>query len=204
MNFCQPCRERRGLLSLLTGAVVAALLFGTQAVAQTNQPSMDVGTVTLSLGMPRDKVLAQIKQAGYKVLELAPEGKATRVAVARRDKPESLPAFLDNEGELFFRGGTLVRIFREVATSNINTDRDLAFALYAIVQGLEKEGSSHLCSVSTTEGTPVTDEPGIEAKTILLTCSVGRGAFRTSHVRWVTSEKLRDQFHVRVFQELWR
>jgi len=28
--------------------------------------------------------------------------------------------------------------------------------------------------------------------------------YRTTHIRCVTSEKLRDQFHVTVYQELWR
>jgi hypothetical protein len=193
-----------GLVSLPTGVVLAALLFGIQAVAQANQPSMDVGTVALNLGMPRDKVLARIKQCGYKILELAPEGKEDVIAVTLRDITDTVQramVLVDNDGKLFFRNGVLVRIIREVSPSGIDTDRDLALSLFGMVQGLEKEGSNHLCSVNTTEEI---SEPGIEVKEILVTCSVGRGISRTSHIRWVTSEKLRDQFHVTVYQELWR
>jgi len=140
---------------------------------------MDVGTVTLNLGMPRDKVLAQITHAGYKFLELAPERKETRVAVTQRDidkdTVERAMALVNNDGELFFRDGTLVRIRKEIAASSINTDRDLAFSLYSIVQGLEREGGSRLCSVGTTEDPSTLDQPGLEAKTITFTCSLGNG-----------------------------
>jgi hypothetical protein len=82
------------------------------------------------------------------------------------------PVLSPRKGKLFFHDGVLVRIIREVSPSSIDTDRDLAFSLYGIVQGLEKEDSNHLCSVNTTEEM---SEPGIEIKEILLTCSVGTG-----------------------------
>lgn len=197
---------RRRLSDLPAAAVVAGVLFGAQVIAQTKQPTMDVGTVTLSLGVPRDKVLALITQAGYKFLELAPVGKETRVAVTQRDidkdDVQRIIVQVDNDGELSFRDGALVRILSKVSASNIETDRDLAFSLYAIAQGLEKEGGNRSCSVRTAEEPSL--DPEISAKVLAFICSVGNGVYRTSQVRWVIAEKVSPPFHVGVFQELWR
>jgi len=166
---------------------------------------MDVATVKLTLGMPRGKVLAQIQQAGYKVLELPAEGKESRMGVTLLDGPvQQARVLVDNEGELFFRDGALVRIQKEVAADRIHTDRDLALSLYAVVQELEKEGSGDSCGVKTTAEAPSIDTPGLEAKNIVVTCNTGNGVFRTILVRWVTMETCGSQFNVRVFKELWR
>jgi hypothetical protein len=169
---------------------------------------MDVATVTLNLGMPRDKVLQMVKQAGYKVLEMAPVGNETRVVVTQadidKDIVQRMVALTFNDGELFFRNGSLVGVLREVASSNINTDRDLALSLYAIVKGLEKEGSNSFCSARTTAQTPIMDDPGVEVKELALDCDAGKGVYRTIHIRWATLDSTKDQVHVRVFLELWR
>jgi len=168
---------------------------------------MDIATVKLTLGMPRGKVLAQIQQAGYKVLELPAEGKESRVGVTLRntdDPVQQAMVLVDNEGELFFRDGALVRIQKEVAADGINTDRDLAVALYALVQELEKERSSQACGVKATFEPPTSDVPSVEAKNIVVTCSAGNGVYRTILVRWVTAETRGSQIHVGVFKELWR
>ncbi len=192
------------LVSLL---MAAAAMGQDQSTAQTKQPSMDVATVTLTLGMPRGKVLAQIQQAGHKFLEMPAEGKESRVAVTLRnidDPVQRAMVLVDNEGELFFRDGALVRIQKEVASDKINTDRDLALSLYALVQELEKDDSSHSCGLKTTAEAPSIDAPGLEAKNIVITCGAGNGVFRTIVVRWVTMETQGSQIHVGVFKELWR
>jgi hypothetical protein len=167
---------------------------------------MEVGTVTLYLGVPRHTALTEITRAGYKYLELPPEGKESVVAVTQSnlgDPVQRAVVLVDNEGKLFFRDGTLVRIQKQAAAGQIENDRDLAFSLYAVVQELGKEGSDH-CGVKANGETPYIDSPGIEAKNIVLTCGLGSGVYRSIVVRWVTNEKAKDQLHVRVFQELWR
>ena len=168
-----------------------------------NPDSLKIGTVQLSLGMPQKEVSAQIMRAGYKTLDLPSEGGYARVAVTDRDltdKVQSAVAAVVNDGVLYFQNGTLVRIQHQI-TADTATGRDLAFALYAVVQDLQNRGGTQ-CSVNTTEET-YPDLPGMDAKTILLTCHVG-DSYRTTHIRWVTNEKMQNQLPVGVFQELWR
>jgi hypothetical protein len=189
--------------ALILRLVAVRTMGQDQSAAHIRQPSMDVATVKLTLGMPRGKVLAQIQQAGYKLVELPAEGKDSRVGVTLRNIDDPM-VLVDNEGELFFRDGALVRIQKQVAADRINTDRDLALSLYAVVHELEKEGSSGSCGVKTLAETPSLDTPGLEAKNIVVTCNAGNGVFRTILVRWVTTETRGSQLNVRVFKELWR
>jgi hypothetical protein len=187
--------------------LMAATAVGQDQSARTKEPSMDVATVTLRLGMPRSKVLAQIQQAGYKFVELSAEGKESAVAVTTRNLDDAVQramVALDNDGKLVFRDGLLVRIEKEIASDEIKTDRDLAFAVYAAVQELEKEGTSNSCGVKTMVDAPSTDTPGLEVKNVIITCNAGAGAYRTILIRWVTIETLKSQHHVAVFKELWR
>jgi hypothetical protein len=193
-----------GLGSLL---VSSSAMGQNQSATLAKQPSMNIAAVNLTLGMPRARVLLMIKRAGYKFLELSAEGKESVVAVTSRDIDDAVQRAtvqVDNEGKLVFRDGILVRIEKEVASNGINTDRDLAVALYAAVQELEKEESSQACGVKTTLEPPTTDSPSIEAKNIVVTCSAGSGVYRTILVRWVTMEMQGGQIHVGVFKELWR
>jgi hypothetical protein len=188
--------------------LIAATAVGQdQSMAHTKEPSMEVATVRLRLGMPRSRVLAQIQQAGYKVLELSAEGKESAVGVTTRNLDDAIQRAMvavDNDGKLVFRDEVLVRIENEVASDGINTDRDLALAVYAAVQELEKESTSNSCGVKTTVDAPTTDTPGLEAKNVIITCNAGSAAYRTILIRWVTNETLKSQLHVRVFKELWR
>jgi hypothetical protein len=186
---------------------MAATAVGQDQSARTKEPGMDVATVTLRLGMPRSKVLAQIQQAGYKFVELSAEGKESAVAVTTRnldDAGQRAMVVWDNDGKLVFRDGLLVRIEKEIASDGINTDRDLALAVYAAVQELEKEGTSKSCGVKTMVDAPSTDTPSLDIKNVIITCNEGAGAYRTILIRWVTNETLKSQLHVGVFKELWR
>src|SRR5258708_180053 len=192
---------------ILVLLLMAATAMGQdQSTAHTKQPGMDVATVTLTLGMPRGRVLAQIRPAGYKFLELSAEGNESAVAVTLRnidDPVQRAMVKVDNEGELFFREGALVRIQKEVASDRISTDRDLPLTLYALVQEFKKEGRSDSCGVKATAEAPSIDTPGLEAKNIVVTCNAGNGVFRTIVVRWVTMQTRGSQIHVGVFNELW-
>jgi hypothetical protein len=190
----------------LSFVAVAGLLLSALGIAQTKPPSMEVGTVTLSLGIPRDQVLSQITQAGYKTIEVR-RGKDTVLAVTQRnlaDPVQRAMVLVDNDGELLFGGGLLVRIIKQITPSDMTSDRDLAFLLYALTQELEKERSNQTCSVRTTEDILTTQAPEIQAKQVSLTCVVGAGIYRSSHIRLVTGEKLKQQFGVTVWQELSR
>lgn len=158
--------------------LMAATVLG-QDQPRAKQPSMTIATVALTLGMPRAKVLGLIQQAGYKYLELPTEGKESKVAVTQRnleDKVQVAMAAIDNDGQLVFRDGLLVRIQKEIASDKINTDRDLAFTLYALVQEFEKEGNSRLCALQTTVDPPSADTPGLEGKNVIIGCDAGGGA----------------------------
>ena len=187
----------------------ALLLMDASAVGQdqprAKQPSMNVATVALTIGMPRAKVLGLIQQAGYKYLELSNEGKQSTVAVTQRNLDDAVQRAMvkiDNDGQLVFRDGTLVRIQKEIAADAIHTDRDLAFTLYAVAQEFEKEGNNHSCALQTTVDTPSLETPGLEGKNLLIGCDAGAGAYRTIVVRWVTMETQQNQLHVGVFEQL--
>jgi hypothetical protein len=97
-----------------------------QSTTHTKKPSMDVATVRLTLDTPREEVLAQIQHAGYKFLELPAQGKESRVGVTLRnidDPVQKAMVLVDNEGELFFRDGALVRIQKEVLTQRATETR---------------------------------------------------------------------------------
>jgi hypothetical protein len=193
---------KRGALSGLA-AVVLVVAQG-QGLGQSGR-GMDVAGVTLKLGTPRDKVVSQITRAGYKTLDLPSEGKYSKVAVTNRDltdKVQVAVAAVDNDGVLYFRDGVLVRMYRQI-TDETSTGKDLAFALYATVQKLRSEGFGDRCALNTTEETSP-ETPGMEARTILLTCPFGDGSYSTTHIRWVTNERVTLQIPVGVFQELWR
>lgn len=198
-----------------TLALSGALLFGTSTFAQTKVPTLDVGTVTLNLGMARDKVLQQLREAGYNFIDLPLKDGESTVIVTRTDVDASdgrdvlkkaqigvnrAMALVDNDGTLTFRVGSLIRIAKPIQ-SDFETDRELAASLYAIFRQHEKENSNHLCTLGTVEETPV---PEVEAKQILITCGLGGGVYRTTIVQWSTAERLQNQLHVRVFQNLWR
>src|SRR5262249_35097316 len=138
-----------------------------QSTTHTKNPSMEVATVRLTLGTPREKVLAQIQHAGYKFLELPAQGGESSVGVTQRnidDPVQKAMVLVDNEGELFFRDGSLVRIQKEVSGDRIKTDRDLAISLFALVQEFEKEGSSQGCGMKTSLESPTSvDTPGVDA-----------------------------------------
>jgi hypothetical protein len=189
-----------------TALVLGILVLSGSLWGQTTQriaDSIKIGTAQLSLGMHQKEASAEIARAGYKTLDLPAEGGYARVAVTDRDladKVQTAVAAVDNEGVLYFRSETLVRIQHKI-TDETASGRDLAFALYAAVRDLENRGSTQ-CSVKTTEET-YPDVPTMDAKTILLTCRIA-DSYRTTHIRWVTNEKLQSQFPVGVFQELWR
>ena len=71
--------------------VLALLLITARAIGQDRstthgkQPSMEVATVILTVGLPRDKVLAEIQHAGYRFLELPSDRKEFRVGLTLGD-----------------------------------------------------------------------------------------------------------------------
>jgi len=198
-----------------TVVISLALLFATFTLAQTKPPGLDVGTVVLNLGMARDKALQQLKEAGYNFIDLPLDAEESTVIVTTADTDASnqrdvlkraqvgvnrAKALVDNDGTLTFRAGALVRIEKPIQPSP-ETDRELAAALYGMFRQYEKDGDNHLCTIGTVEETP---SPDLEAKQILVTCALGGGMYRTTRVRWTTAERLQQQVHVRVVQDLWR
>ena len=183
------------------------LLLGTFALAQTKPPSLDVGSVTLTLGMSREKVVEQLKNAGYNFIDLPPKDGEAIVIVTRdgtNDHIKRLVALTFNDGELHFRSGSLTRIRKRVQ-SEMGTDRHLAASLYAVFQQYASEGSNGRCVLGTLEEMPVgPDNPDVEAKQINIICGVGGGVYRSTIVRWATVEGAQQQVPVAVFQELWR
>lgn len=196
-------------LVMLVGLVAlcgAFCVFGTLMLAQTKTSDMDVGTVTLSLGTARDKVLLQLRQAGYKLIDLPPKGNGEAEVIVTNDDisdpVKRAVALVDNDGELFFRAGSLIRIIKKLPIEH-ETDRSLAALLYAIVRQYEKEGSNHLCSLGTVNDT-YPESPDLETEQVNIICSVSRGVYRSTEVRWSTVAGSTRQLGVRVFQELWR
>jgi hypothetical protein len=183
--------------------LIAPLIFGTFMLAQTRMPSVDVGTVTLKLGMARDIVLDQLMRAGYKFIDQPPQNGDAVVIVTNQDISDPVKravALLDSDCELYFRAGVLTRIHTAIQ-SQPNTDRELAASLYAVFRQYEREGSNHLCALKAVEDTTL---PYVEAKQIEITCSLGAGVYRSTVVRWPTVEGAQHQVHVFVFQDLWR
>jgi hypothetical protein len=180
-----------------------ALLFAQFTFAQTTPPTLDVGTVKLNLGMSREKVLDQLRRAGYKFIDQPPQNGDAVVIVTSddiNDPVKRVVALTFNDGVLSFRAGFLNRVHKTIQ-SDFKTDRELAASLYAVFRQYEREGSNHLCALRTVEDTTL---PEVEAKQIEITCSLGAGVYRSTIVRWPTVEGAQHQVHVFVFQDLWR
>lgn len=194
----------------LSFGIVAALTAATamgQSQVPVKGPSMEVESITFTLGTPRSRVVTQVQQAGLKVLELVPQGDLTRLAVTSRnldDKVQLALASTDNEGEVDFRNGVLVQVEKQVASNSINTSRDLAFAMYATMQEIERESDVTKCGIKTGSDPVKAETPWLEGKTMMLGC-VGNGAYASMIVRLVTVEQMKDsQFSPRVFERLSR
>jgi hypothetical protein len=202
------CVPRR--FSLMLGLLVSV----SHAFAQTKTPSIEVGTVTLNLGMARDRVLQQIKRTGYSAWEQPPKDGMLTVIVTKVDvgtseqQPESLTAkqkvnrvivSVDNDGELTFRAGLLIGIHRQIS-SDIQTDRELATLLYGIFRQYQAEGSNRSCILGTEEDS----SDLVEGKQIEITCTLPARAYRRITVRWVSVESSENpvKLHVRVFEDL--
>ena len=196
-------------------AFSSVLIFCTCALAQTRLPGVDIGGVTLNLGTARNKVLPQMKSAGYNFFEQPPEDGKAIVILTREDvgapeqRPESLTltqavkrgaALVDNDGVLTFRAGVLIGIQKQIS-SDIQTDRELAASLYGLFRQYETERSSQPCALGTQEDSI---DLHIGAKQIMITCALSGGSSRRTTVRWVTDDRRENQLHVRVFQGLWR
>jgi hypothetical protein len=215
-----PCRPHAGsrniasssssfgvccLMALLLLELVVSLQGAAQAKKGTVVPTMKIGMVTLHIGMSGGKVFSQLRQAGYNLKEMAPEGGETVFVVTTedlKDPVKSAVAMIINDGILHFHGGLLVRIIKTL-TRDTETDRELAATLYATVRELEAEGNNHACAVQTTQETRP-ETPDLETKETILTCKTAGGVYRTTHLRVVTGTRLKQQFPVNVYQELWR
>jgi len=189
------------------GLIVAILFVPSGMMAQEMKPTLDVGTVTLSLGLSLDAVHQQLEQAGYRYIDSKPnENGEVTVIVTREDTTDQAKRmwvqFFDNDGELRFRGGSLI-IMRKAQT-DLRTDRDLAESLYALVRQYEREGGDYPCSLSTQEEThPETSN--LSARQVTITCQLGTHIYRSTVLRLVTdTHDLRFQPHVTVWLELWR
>jgi hypothetical protein len=141
-------------------------------------------------------------------LELVPQGDLTRLAITSRnldDKVQLGLASIDNEAEVDFRNGVLVQVQKQVASSSINTSRDLAIAMYATMQEIERESDVTKCGIRTGSDPANSETPGLEAKTMMLGCNVGNGAYESIIVRLVTIEEMKNgQFPPAVFKRLSR
>lgn len=120
------------ILELLVGLLTA----GSQIVAQTTTPTLNIGSVTLSLGLSLDTVHQQLEKAGYKYIDVEPNKNGEVKVVVTREDVTTLAkrmwvTFFDNDGELVFRAGSLTSIMRQVHTHP--TDRDLAESMYALI-----------------------------------------------------------------------
>jgi hypothetical protein len=197
-----------------TSAFSSVLIFCTCALAQTMLPGVDIGGVTLKLGMARNKCLQQMKSAGYNFFEQAPKDESAIVILTRADvgapeqRPESLTlkqmvkratALAENDGVLTFRAGLLIGIQTEIS-SNIQTDRELAASLYALFRHYETDRSSELCALGTEEDSI---SPHVDQKQIVIKCALSGGSFRRTTVLWTTNDLSVDQLHVRIFQDLY-
>jgi hypothetical protein len=197
-------------LKTLRWTVISLFAFlnaGSQIVAQSTTPTLDVGTVTLSLGLSLDTVHQQLEKAGYKYIESPQENGEVKVIVTREDITDTVKRFMasvDNDGQLLFRAGSLVSIMRKVNTSYPRTDRDLAESMYALVREYEREGSNHSCGLATVEETH-SHFPNISARQVTISCDLGRGIYRSTSFRLVAdTHDLQSQPHVTIWQELWR
>ncbi|MBZ5522423.1 MAG: hypothetical protein LAP21_09310 [Acidobacteriia bacterium] len=211
--------RRSAFSRLLPTTLAISILIGVPAFCQVAKPGMEIGTVTLRLGMSCDSATLQLNKSGYKLLNASgfesnvPRlfvpgnthcDKDTELVATREDTTDPVKvavAMVTNDGRLFFHNGLLVRIQKPLNLMFV-TDRDLAAALYASIREFEKEGTNKLCSMSTLEETHA-EYPDIESKQITLLCSLGTRTYRAVHVRWTTSMHLKNQLSVFMFQELW-
>src|SRR5436309_12942107 len=100
-------------LSAVFAALWMAPTLNESVSAQTTQASMDVGsveTVSLSLGIARDRALARVSRAGYKTVDIPSGGRCETVALTRREPSNDIErSMLEgiNDGTLSFQAGTL-------------------------------------------------------------------------------------------------
>jgi hypothetical protein len=200
-------KMQKRLSFVLVAALTAATAMGQSQVPITG-PSMEVESIIFTLGSSRNKVVAQVQQAGLKVLELVSQGDLTRLAITSRnldDKVQLALASVDNEAEVDFRNGVLVQIQKQVASNSINTSRDLASAMYATMQEIERETDVTKCGIKTGSDPVKSETPWLDAKTMMLGCSAGNGAYESMIVRLVTVEQMKEnQFSPAVFKRLSR
>jgi hypothetical protein len=197
----------RRLGALLILVVTGVVSVGRGQSVHKNAPGMDIASTRLTLGSSRSQVIGQIQKAGYAVLSEAPDEKDSPVVITTRDIRDDVQramAFVDNDGKLSFRDGTLVRIEMKIAKDGIDTGRDLAGAIYAVTRRLEAESDTKACGVQTSVDPPSTDLPTMEAKNVIIGCRVGADVYRMMTIRWVTNEKFNQKFPVVVFETLYR
>jgi hypothetical protein len=165
-------------------------------------PSLTVGPVTLNLGLTHERVFQQLKEVGYKAMELPPlKGDSSQFLVVKQDTPE-LGAAAHSKGLLFFKGDSLVRILAHLGW-DFQTDRELALSLYSIIRKYEEEVSNNACSLRAADDARGISA-GVEAKQIEITCNLSDGIFRTTTLQWSTFEGSQHQPSVSVTQVLWR
>jgi hypothetical protein len=143
----------------------AVLLLAVQSFAQRNDVSLDLGPVTVRLGMPKREVLQKFSDAGYKVLDIdskdenGPLVDGKRLFVTNKT-PFPIQESWQNSYDISFTAGRL-----SYAERSWFNEKDLLSSVIEAVGSLTGQGSRS-CSVTYS---PIS-HPGSSARRVFIEC----------------------------------
>lgn len=142
-------------------AAVALLAFSAgyfQAHGQIAQDSIYLGTTRLTLGMPKDAVIAALA-GSYEVRNLG-EGQVSSWIVSSKNGPPFKAV-----GNVVFKDGKLSSVLKYWGPEDQQKGVEFATSLYGVIDGFAKEGR-RTCTISVGQK----QDPGYENKAMFITC----------------------------------
>jgi hypothetical protein len=146
-------------------ALLSVLLLGTQGFAQTAQVALDLGPVTVWLGMPKQEALEKLSNAGYKIGDPGPKDVPSSLLDGKllpviNKTPFPIEESWRNVYSISFTGGRLSYAER----SWFDEKDPLASVIDAI--GALTGRSSRSCSLTYSP----TSSPGMSATRVFIDC----------------------------------
>lgn len=138
---------------------MAVLSGGASSETKNTRPTMEIGGIALRLGMPQDRLIAQLADQ-FNLQKLSETGPNTGWMVTAKGPGGGAVA------NVIFTAGRLASIRRYWSPEDQTQGVPLAKAVHAVLEGFAREGRRQ-CSLLT--GT--NRQPGAEVRTAVLDCS---------------------------------